>query len=299
MDTTMYETSSQGQADYEWMIRETPPREWADAKGMWLSIAFFVSEIGAGLFFLSLFINYRPGFILGYLLSLVIGGLTHIIYLGNPQRFWRVLMKPKTSELSRGVWVILLYSLIGGIMILPAVFPDLPWTGYHLSLKLIMGVVCVLMITHGAATMSVIRAIPSWNSTMLLPWSVISGIWVGSQVLVVMPGSGAHELVRMETLSLILLSIYAVTIVLYLWGTSHASGTAKLSIKELVAGMYAKSFYLGVVGAGIAIPMILILATSGSQPLFWLIALRLVFVVIGDMTLRSLQMKSAYYNPLI
>ena len=41
----------------------------------------------------------------------------------------------------------------------------------------------VVLISHGFATMNVVRALPAWSSTMVLPLSVMSGVWVGSQLL--------------------------------------------------------------------------------------------------------------------
>ncbi len=36
---------------FEWMVKATPQREWIEAKGMFLWLAFFFSEIGAGVYF--------------------------------------------------------------------------------------------------------------------------------------------------------------------------------------------------------------------------------------------------------
>ena len=183
---TTFPSDGSGVKPYEWMVNPTRQQQWIDDKGIFLWLAFFFSEIGAGLYFMSLFYSYKPGLVLGWLITLVLGGVIHILYLGNPMRAWRMIMKPKTSELSRGIWVIMAFALFGFFQILAS-------DGFNMFANLILGILCLLIISHGFATMNVIRALPAWSSTMVLPLSVISGVWVGSQILqfmLVVSGSG-------------------------------------------------------------------------------------------------------------
>ena len=48
---------------YERLTKPTPQEEWIQGKGLLLWLAFFFSEIGAGIYFVSLFLNFRPGWI--------------------------------------------------------------------------------------------------------------------------------------------------------------------------------------------------------------------------------------------
>ena len=75
---------------YEWMVKATPQREWIESKGLFLWLAFFFSEIGAGIYFVSLFVNLREGLLAGLAITLVLGGILHMMYLGKPSRFWRI-----------------------------------------------------------------------------------------------------------------------------------------------------------------------------------------------------------------
>lgn len=97
---------------YQWMLKETPQHEWIDSQGMFLWLAFFFSEIGAA-YFVSLLYNFRPGYLAGYIITLALGGLIHMAYLGNPRRVFGMFKQVKTSELSRGMWVILVFALLG------------------------------------------------------------------------------------------------------------------------------------------------------------------------------------------
>ena len=107
---------------WEWMVKPTPQEEWIERKGIFLWLAFFFTEMGAGIYFVSLFMNCRAGWLVGWLAALVLGGLTHMAYLGKPTRGWRILLQPGKSELSRGLWVIILFAVFGFFQILPAVF---------------------------------------------------------------------------------------------------------------------------------------------------------------------------------
>jgi formate-dependent nitrite reductase membrane component NrfD len=284
---------------YEWMIKPTPQKEWIDGKGVYLWLAFFFSEIGAGIYFLSLFFDFYTGFIVGWLMTLVIGGGVHMLYLGNPTRVFRIFFKPGTSELSRGMWVILLFAVLGFFQILPGIFPALGWTGLSIGYKVIMGILCILLIMHGFATMNVVRALPAWNSSVMLPLSIISGIWVGSQFVQIMLGATGHNLATLEMWSRLFLFVYIGFLVFYLWGTFHEDETARFSVRELVRGDYAQVFYLGVVAVGIVVPLLLTFIMWGTSISLGLVFLRLLFVFAGDLMMRYSIMKSAFYTPLI
>jgi hypothetical protein len=104
-------TQKRQQPEYEWMIEPTQQEEWIEGQGAYLWLAFFFSEIGAGIYFVSLFIDFSAGLILGYLMALGLGGWLHMRYLGNPMRGWRILTKYKTSELARGMWIIMAFAV--------------------------------------------------------------------------------------------------------------------------------------------------------------------------------------------
>jgi formate-dependent nitrite reductase membrane component NrfD len=279
-------------AAYEWMIKKTPQHEWIDDQGMFLWLAFFFSEIGAGAYFISLFYDFRPGYVVGYIVTLALGGLIHTAYLGNPQRAFGMFLKVRTSELSRGMWVILAFAGLG-------FFQSLLGFQYGVILKTLMGFICILLIMHGFATMNVMKAIPSWNQSTVLPLSIVSGIWVGSQVIQFMMGISGREVLGMEVWCRMILLAYIGLIALYLWGTFHASEAAKFSVSNLVRGGFSKLFYLGVILIGIVVPLLITLSMWGLGVYSAGIFLRLIFVFTGDLLLRFCIMKSAYYTPLI
>lgn len=294
LEKVMFHPTGIGIKPYEWMIKATRQQQWIDDKGIFLWLAFFFSEIGAGLYFVSLFYQYKAGLILGWLITLVLGGVIHILYLGMPLRAWRMLMKPKTSELSRGIWIIGFFAVLGFLQIVTT-------GGFNIIFNCIMGILCLLIISHGFATMNVVRALPAWSSTMVLPLSVISGVWIGHQMLQFMFAvSGSAALASgMEVWAEVFFFAYFLCVLLYVWGTYHSNEIGKESIVMQVNGDLSKISRIGVGGLGLLLPLILTLIMWGGDTHGVLIFLRLVSIIAGDLALRFVIMKSAVYKPLI
>ncbi|MCP4673091.1 MAG: DMSO reductase, partial [Desulfobacula sp.] len=269
-------------------------QQWIDNKGVFLWLAFFFSEIGAGLYFVSLFYEYKAGLVLGWLITLLLGGLIHVLYLGKPTRAWRMIMKPNTSELARGMWIIGAFAALGFLQIVTS-------GGFNIVFNTIMGILCLLIISHGFATMNVIKALPAWSSTMVLPLSVISGVWVGQQILQLMAGFSSAEgfASGMEVWAEVFFFAYFLCLVLYVWGTWHTSDIGKESIKNLINDELKKISLIGVVGLGVVLPLVFTLIMWGGETNGFLVFLRLACVFAGDLAMRFVIMKSAVYKPLI
>ena len=290
---TMFPPDGTGLKPYEWMINPTRQQQWIDNQGIYLWLAFFFSEIGAGLYFISLFYKCGLGLAIGWVVTLILGGAIHVRYLGNPKNAWRMIMKPKTSELSRGIWFIGIFALLGFIQLITG--------SYNIPLSIIMGILCLLIISHGFVTMNVIRALPAWSSNMVLPLSLISGIWVGHQILQFILSFAKPELVSgMEIFATIFFFAYVLCIVLYGWGTFHSNEIGRESILMMLKDKKLRKITLaGVGGLAIVLPLIFVLIMwGGSTNGFW-VFLRMCCVIAGDLAIRYVIMKSALYQPLI
>jgi formate-dependent nitrite reductase membrane component NrfD len=200
------------------------------------------------------------------------------------------------------MWVVLLFAAIGFFQVLPVVVSGLPWSEDSSVLKVFMGILCVLLITHGFSTMSVVRALPMWNSSMMLPLSLISGIWVGSQAAELMHLVGGHDITVAEIWARWSLLGYMGALLIFLWGCFHSSETTRMSIKGILTGVFSAYFYVGVVAVGIIIPLIITLFVWGNEAARvsgGLLFLRFICVMIGDLAMRYSVMKGALYSPLI
>jgi formate-dependent nitrite reductase membrane component NrfD len=287
---------------YDFLVKFTPQEVWIKGKGTFLWLAFFFSEIGAGIYLVSLFLNLRAGLLLGWLITLVIGGGLHLLYLGKPSRILLMFLKPVQSELSRGLWVILVFAVLGFIQLVPVVLPNLPWTGSNMVIKIMTGIICALIIIHGFLTMSGIRAIPVWNSAMMVPLSMASGLWVGSQIVVLLFYFVGINIGLPEIWARWSLLCFIVLLSLFILGAIQSSTPAQVSIKRMLTGEWSGPFYVGVVVIGILIPLIItIIAWKGdiSKINIGILFLRCICVLVGDLMFRYGIMRNAVYSPLI
>lgn len=287
---------------YEFMVKFTSQEAWIKGRGIFLWLAFFFSEIGAGIYLVSLFLNLRAGWLLGWLITLVVGGGLHLLYLGKPARVLLMFLKPVKSELSRGLWVILVFAALGFIQVAPVVIPNLPWTGSSASMNLLTGIICILIIIHGFLTMSGIRAIPVWNSAMMIPLALASGVWVGSQIVVLLFYFVGQNIGLAEIWARWSLLCFIAFLGMFILGAIQSSTTAQASIKRMLAGDWSRLFYLGVIAIGIIVPLVLtIIIWRSDMPgnNIGILFLRCLCIFIGDLMFRYGIMRNAVYSPLI
>ena len=287
---------------YSWMVDYTSQKEWIEGTGKALWLAFLFSEIGAGLYFVSLFVNNGPGYVLGWLTTIILGGGFHVAYLGNPQRAWRAFLHPGKSEISRGMIIIALYTVVGALHIAPlfSVFAWLPWSAHSMIFKLLLGVLSFLVIIHGFLTMSVFSAIPFWNTTTLTLFSVISGIWIGSQLSIgtVLLFGDSSLLILLEVWSRWALMGYIAIAGAFLWNAACGNPTMRYSLRILLHGQLSPVFYSGVVGVGFIVPVLITLSGLSSPLSHGLLWLRLICAFLGDAVIRYCVLKAGAYTPL-
>ncbi len=287
---------------FRWMVGYTPHESWIEGKGLFLWLAFFFTEIFAGAYFVSLFLNSPKGLLVGWIGALTLGGFFHVLYLGKASRGWRIMFKVSSSELSRGLWITVLFGAVGLVQILPLISPDFTWAWDAVIFKVLMGVFSVLVIIHGFTTMSVVRALPIWNSPMMIPLGLASGVWIGSQLAAVTTVGMGADMALSELWSRWSLFFYMGCLLIYLWGNWHAHETAKVSTKRILAGDLSKMFYIGTLFVGILIPLLITLSFWGSEAggvNEQLVVFRLICALAGDAIMRYVLMKSPVYAPLI
>ncbi len=284
--------------DYLWMTDFTPQTEWIDGRGVLLGLAFFFSEIGAGVYMVSLFLGYWIGCLTGWLCCALLGGVLHLAYLGKPGRAWRAILRPASSELSRGIILMGLFLVLGAFQLIIG----LNGAGSFLF-KIVLGILAFFVITHGFMTLSFIRALSFWNSAILPVLSLASGLWVGSQVAaaLTMASNGDVFLGTLEPIARWFLFSYILLAIFYLWNARHGSLASKRSFVALWSRDLAVIFYPGVVLAAFVVPVMITLylwekPVHIPHTLLWL---RILFVIVGDMALRFCIMKAARYVPLI
>jgi len=288
---------------YSWMVDYTPQKEWIEGTGKALWLAFLFSEVGAGLYFVSLFVNNGLGYVLGWLTTIILGGGFHLAYLGNPQRAWRAFLHPRKSEISRGMIIIALYTVAGALHLAPSVsfFTWLPWSIHSMIFKLLLGIFSFLVIIHGFLTVSAFSAVPFWNTTTLTLFSISSGIWIGGQITIgtlLLSGEGSF-LQFLEAWSRWTLLGYIAIGSAFLWNSACGNPTMRYSLRILLRGQLSLVFYSGAVGIGLIIPILISLCGLPSPLTHGLLWLRLIFAFLGDAVIRYCVLKAGAYTPLV
>jgi formate-dependent nitrite reductase membrane component NrfD len=283
---------------HEWMINYTRQTEWIDRRGIFLWIAFYAGGLGGGLYLVSLFFNSLWGMFIGWLIIAFIKGGAHLIFLGKPLRFWRIITRPHSSWLARGFVFVMLFVGCAAIQLILSYW--IPGTTAETVFKVLAGIMAFGITVYTGIILMNIKGVPFWNSALLPILFVACGILGGFGLSVVIALNGGNiSLTAAETGSHWLLIINVLIIGIYLWRASIREEVGKQSVLEQIHGESAPIFWIGIVLLGIVIP--LAIAVSGltvEVPPALLIA-GVVCEIIGGLALRYCVLKAGAYKPLV
>jgi formate-dependent nitrite reductase membrane component NrfD len=284
---------------HQWMVDYTRQTEWIDKRGIFLWIAFYAGGLGGGLYLVSLFFNSLWGMIISWLIITVIKGGTHLMYLGKPTRFWRIMTRPQTSWLARGFIFVILFSLFGAIQLVLSHW--LPGSAAEISFKVLSGITAFCVAVYTGIILKNIKGVPFWNSALLPVLFVLCGILGGFGLSVVIALNGGDvNLATAETGSRWLLLVNALLIIIYLWQASRREAVGKQSVLEQLHGNSAPIFWGGIVALGIVIPLGIALASMIQGDLASTILVAgVVCEIIGGLALRYCVLKAGAYKPLV
>ena len=282
---------------YEFMVKYTPQREWIEGHGVMIALAFFLGGISGGLYLASLVFDSMLGMFIAWLAALVMG-IVDMSHLSKPLRFWRMLLKPKTSWIARGFIFITLF--IGCAAIQLALSYWLPGTA-ETVFKVLAGILAFGVAIYSGFVVGYVGAIKLWNSAIVPIIFVIAGLTGGLAILLATSlGDDADRVMTMVNTMLISLVAYAVFMAIYLWVSTYESSAARDSVMRMIRGSIALAFWIGVVLLGIIIPAALLASASLAQaastaPLI----IAIVCAIIGGVALRYVILKAGMYSPLV
>jgi formate-dependent nitrite reductase membrane component NrfD len=281
------------------MIKYTRQTEWIDRRGIFLWIAFYAGGLGGGLYLVSLYFNNLWGMFVSWLIIAVIKGGAHLIYLGKPLRFWRIIFKPNTSWLARGIIFVFAFIFFTAIQIIISYW--LPGSAAEIVFKALAGIAALAVMVYTGFVLNTVKAVPFWNSMLLPLLFVLCGIMGGFGLSVVIALNGGNiDISAAETGSRWLLIINALFIVVYLWTAANREITGKKSVMEQMRGGLAPVFWIGIVLLGIVIPLAIAFSSyiaGEASPA--LIITGVVCEVIGGLALRYCVLKAGAYKPLV
>jgi formate-dependent nitrite reductase membrane component NrfD len=282
------------------MVKYTPQTEWVERKGIIFWLAFFFIELGAGMFIISSIFGNLLGEFMGWLICAVLGGGLHLLYLGHPMRCYRMVLRPHTSWVSRGLMFVVAFLILGGIQM---VFSLRAIPSFGLSV--VANILAFLAVIYGGFAMNYINGIPLWNSGLLPVLYAVAGLWGGAELsmAVLLNSAGSPETVlRVEELIRGLLVAFVVIFPTYLISARYGLSASKASVSEIVRGRLWPLFWIVVVFLGIVVPtgvVIVSLVVGLKATPVILLYLSIAFELLGDLFLRYLILKNGFYNPLV
>lgn len=242
----------------------------------------------------------------------VLAGTAVLVFdLGQPFYFWKLLVafEPR-SPMWLGTWLLTLFTLVSvpyaGLWLPPWLLPWRPddvrrWRMWLALAGLPLGAGVGI---YTGVLLGVLVARPLWNTPLLAQLFLISAMSSAAALLLVLLHRGSSALEH-RALARADVALIAVELLVLAWMFVDAwtsTGTARTAMSALTHGLYGWVFWLGVVGFGLLLPLILE-ATSlrtgprhqGSRrasfastaPLFVLLGgftLRWVFVYAGQVT---------------
>lgn len=282
---------------WDFMVKYTPHRDWIEGHGILVAFALFFGGIAGGLYLASAYFDSKVGMFIGMLLAMVTG-LTDMAHLSKPTRAWRMALRPNSSWIARGFIFIALF--IGASAIQLALLQWAPGPA-ETVFRVIASVLAVCVAIYSGFVLGYVNAVKIWNSAIVPLLFVVAGFTGGLAVLLLVSQGGTRaEVLDIARVALLAIVIYAVALLVYLWGTSYASSAARFSLGQILKGNIALVFWLGVVVLGILLPVVLIapfvLAEDVAAAAFIVAA---VCHILGGISLRYCILKAGVYAPLL
>jgi formate-dependent nitrite reductase membrane component NrfD len=284
---------------HEWMIHYTRQTEWIDRRGIFLWIAFYAGGLGGGLYLVSLYFNSLWGMFISWLIIAVLKGGTHLIYLGKPLRFWRIIAHPQTSWLARGFLFVMGFVGFGAIQLMLSYWA--PGSVAAIVFKVLTGIMAFSVAIYTGFVLKTVKGVPFWNSALLPLLFILCGVLGGFGLAVVIAlNGGGIALGQAEMGSRWLLAANILLIIVYLWRASVRAEVGKQSVLEQIHGHSAPIFWAGVVALGIVIPLgITITSLVATEVSSALLIGGVVCEIIGGLALRYCVLKAGAYKPLV
>jgi len=256
-----------------------------------------------------------PGFVSFAQTSLLVGvplvivGILFLLWdLGQPTRFAKALLKPGTSWISRGSWILTFFIASGVILYGLWVWPFTTLQAMPqavILLEVLVAVFALGTIAYTGLLLGASKPIPFWSMPTLPLLFSVSAIATGTKAtsLLVVVGalSGGTGLPNLtETLAHYIawfLALEIAVVVLHLWGT-HQTVTAKYSTMLVLRGNLATQFWVGYVIMGLVIPLLAETVVPGAgTEVLWVVTAS-VLGLIGGFILRLTIVSAGIKTPM-
>lgn len=281
-------------------------RKWRDGA---LLMALFLGGIGAGQFVVSTwFVHSITSALVGLLVVGVGKTVAHLVYLGQPTRFYRLFLKPRTSWISRGLIFMVVFVVFGAAYLAPDIgFGWVPWTsgsalGQALWLAAIMS--ASLVMVYDGFVLASCKSIAAWNTALMPPlfftYAIAGGVAM-TYLTMILAGGQILNPSTMTDLDAVLLTTMFALLVIYILNMAASSSTSKESLKKLTTTKVAIAFIGVAIVAGLMVPLTLTyyheLAVQGTIASA-LLATSSILELAGDLSVRHSILRAGLHAPV-
>jgi DMSO reductase anchor subunit len=300
MHSSVHQSTLKLYADLE--SRYRPQRVWADGRGRLVVVAHFFCGMGAGSWLLGLILGSRVVSLLG-LLAVVTGCLFHLVFLGHPERTWRMLRGLRSSWISRGLLATVVFVPASILYLVPAFVPSAPWEaagpfGLVMLVFSLLGIAGVFL--SSGFVYEAARPVALWHSPLQPPLSVALGLRGGAALaLVCLPFSAFTA--GTNAVQTWWLAATAAFLFLFLLeaGTAHGDRTVAWSLHRLWSGRNARISFVGWTLIGVVLPAALVIASYSVSLAAAGFVLAGVTSLIGDLFFRQETNAAGTFVPLV
>lgn len=268
----------------------------------WLiTTAFFLGGLGGGTFMVSLFSDFTAAAIAGWLIAVVGKGLAHFLYLGKPLRFWRAVMRPQTSWISRGILAMIGLAVFGAIYIgvRIGVLPG-AGGGVETLFAVLAGISAAVVMVYDGFVIATPPSIPLWHSALMPLLAGAYSMLGGSTLTLLLAEAGVKGSENVATgtlhkleLGLVVFNLLVLAVLLSVgWSASY---TARESV-ALILRRYGVLFIGGVVILGLVVTGLLAVVVSDSAG--GVVIPIAVCELIGDFLVWFILLNVGVYQPI-
>ncbi len=273
-------------------------REW----GWLIAIYLFLGGVGGGAYTIaaingfvgeSAALSTTIGLWIGFP-ALLIGSLFLLADLGAPTRAVLAGMKPRTSWIARGFWIISIFMVLAFLHLVLHVFTDV--AGALIDVIAVLGIVfAVLTMAYTGILLGASKGIPFWRTGVVPVVFVVSAVVTGHFTIMLgmtLFGEAATIASSLRTMALEAAALVAVEVVVILFFLQAAFKLPdpRESAERILR---RRSFVVGYFVLGLAVPLVLMLvvyrstAPGGTEVGMPLVALGAVLGLVGGLILRQ------------
>lgn len=275
-----------------------PQREWGEGKGMLMVIGHFLVGVAGGTWLMASIYGVTYGLIVAYVLG-VLGGVVHLMFLGRPERVVKMMRHVRTSWISRGFVGLSLFLIGGGVYLATLLFSPEGGSALAMLAKVVAGVGTITIIGYMGFCYTASKAIPFWHSPLhpaiYIAFAIRGGI-AGLLVIAAATGTQAGEwLLQLWT------GVTAVVVLFFAFeiqgALSSGNIAAQWSVRDMLSGRLALSFYGGTLALGLIVPALLLSASMNPSPV--VMALIGIASACGDFFMKLSTVRAGVYLPLL